>query len=74
MPLWLNERAYIPSPPSNSTVIPEFSEHINSGSSIENIATVPLASFIASFVASNLFKQTNRFIGHKLGKHLFCKN
>ena len=42
-------------------------EVTDEGTSIENIATVPLASFIASFIASMLFKQTNRFIGHKVG-------
>lgn len=34
---------------------------------VENIATVPLASFIASFVTSIISKQSNRFIGHKFG-------
>lgn len=32
---------------------------------VENIATIPLASFIASFVTSIISKQTTQFIGHK---------
>lgn len=31
----------------------------------DNIATVPLASFIASFVTSIIAKQTTRFVGHR---------
>lgn len=61
IPLWLNERAYIPNPPNDASISP------GSENSIENIATIPLASFIASFVASNIFKQTDHFIGHKIG-------
>jgi Na+/melibiose symporter-like transporter len=52
MPLWLNERAW-----SGSTA---------SESNIEFIATVPLVSFISSFVASLLIKNTQRFISHPL--------
>lgn len=66
MPLWLNERAYVPSPPSNVSII-EAAELLGDGTSIENIATVPLASFIASFIASMLFKQADSIIGHKVG-------
>ena len=58
MPLWLNERSYVPLPPSNV---------FGDGKDLENIATVPLASFIASFVASMFIKQTDRFFGHKVG-------
>jgi hypothetical protein len=36
-------------------------------SSIENIAIIPLVSFISSFVASNLFKQIDKFLGQKNG-------
>lgn len=61
MPLWLNERSYIPPSPSNISV------GFGDGKDLENIATVPLASFIASFIASMLFKQTDRFFGHKVG-------
>jgi uncharacterized membrane protein YuzA (DUF378 family) len=83
MPLWLNERSYVPAPPSNVTTTFE----IYSGSkNLENIAvsffliisllslkmffftqTVPLVSFIASFIASMVFKQSVRFTGHKIG-------
>lgn len=56
MPLWLNEK------PANGEA-----DH-----SIEQIATVPLVSFIASFFASVVFKQTNRFIGHKVFYLIGC--
>lgn len=59
MPLWLNERAYVPST--------AFIGDLPDNKSIENIATVPLASFVASFIASMLFKMGDRFIGHKVG-------
>lgn len=64
MPLWLNERSYIP--PTNGSSI-EIMESLGEGTNIENIATVPLASFVASFIASMLFKQADRVIGHKVG-------
>lgn len=57
MPLWLNERAYVP------TGLKDLPDN----KSIENIATVPLASFIASFMASMFFKMSDRFVGHKVG-------
>lgn len=63
MPLWLNERSYKPSNISTA----EFGAFGDEGTSIENIATVPLASFIASFIASMLFKQAGGAIGHKMG-------
>lgn len=67
MPLWLNERSYIPAPPSNATTI-DMTEILGDASnSIENLATVPLVSFVASFIASMIFKQTDRKIGHKIG-------
>lgn len=59
MPLWLNERAYVP------TIIPD--GLVADNKSVEDIATVPLASFIASFLASMVFKMCDRFIGHKVG-------
>lgn len=59
MPLWLNERAYVPTAMTDALV--------NDDRSVEDIATVPLASFIASFLASMLFKMSDRFIGHKVG-------
>lgn len=36
------------------------------GDNVENIATIPLASFISSFVTSIISKQTSRFIGHRI--------
>jgi Na+/melibiose symporter-like transporter len=37
------------------------------GKSIEYIATVPLASFVASFIAALVFRQSSRVIGHRVG-------
>jgi Na+/melibiose symporter-like transporter len=39
---------------------------------IEKIATIPLASFLSSFVTSLISKQTTRFIGHKIIYLLGC--
>lgn len=58
MPLWLNERAYVPTVPNSLT---------DDNKNVEDIATVPLASFVASFIASMIFKMCDRFIGHKVG-------
>ncbi|XP_052860299.1 major facilitator superfamily domain-containing protein 12-like [Anopheles cruzii] len=55
MPLWLDERAYQP----NTTPT-------ESNASVEHLATVPLVSFLASFVASLVLKYTNRFISNSL--------
>jgi hypothetical protein len=64
IPLWLNERNYIPAPANSSMTITETDEN---QASIENIASIPLISFVASFISSNLFKQADQFIGHKMG-------
>lgn len=56
MPLWLNERA---SQPNSLSQLTE-----NAG--VENIAIIPLVSFIASFLASMIFKKLDVFIGHKV--------
>ncbi|XP_052890488.1 major facilitator superfamily domain-containing protein 12-like [Anopheles moucheti] len=53
MPLWLDERAYQPN------VTPA-----ENNANVEHLATVPLVSFLASFVASLLLKYTNRFFGN----------
>jgi Na+/melibiose symporter-like transporter len=60
MPLWLNERA-VPSVPNTISSVGDGNQNI------ENLATVPLASFIASFLASMFFKMSDRFVGHKVG-------
>ncbi|KAL7012866.1 hypothetical protein ACKWTF_015086 [Chironomus riparius] len=65
MPLWLNERAYVPT--SVTTASPIGLADLPDNKSIENIATVPLASFVASFLASMFFKMSDRFVGHKVG-------
>uniref|UniRef100_A0A182T887 Major facilitator superfamily (MFS) profile domain-containing protein n=1 Tax=Anopheles maculatus TaxID=74869 RepID=A0A182T887_9DIPT len=55
MPLWLDERAYQPdvTPAENNA-------------NVEHLATVPLVSFLASFVASLILKYSNRFVGNSL--------
>lgn len=57
MPVWLDERV------ANSK---------GGGTSIEDIATVPLASFIASLVVSIIYKQIYQFIGHRVGYFMGC--
>jgi Na+/melibiose symporter-like transporter len=42
------------------------------GGKKENIATVPLVSFVASFVASIVFKQSYQFVGGKIGYLAGC--
>jgi len=56
MPLWLNERA---SQPNSSS-------QLNAAAGVENIAIIPLISFIASFLASMIFKKLDVIIGHKV--------
>ncbi|XP_055629518.1 major facilitator superfamily domain-containing protein 12-like [Toxorhynchites rutilus septentrionalis] len=51
MPLWLDERSYQPDPVQNNA-------------SVEHLATVPLVSFLASFIASLVLKYVNRFMGN----------
>lgn len=65
MPLWLNERSYTPAPPANGTLPQLLLDPQNTH--LDDIATIPLASFIASFVASMVFKQSARFVSHQVG-------
>lgn len=58
MPVWLNARA---------DGVAKANEN-----NMQNIATVPLVSFVASLIASILLKQTNNFIGHKVGYLIGC--
>lgn len=51
MPLWLDERSFQPDPVQNNA-------------SVEHLATVPLVSFLASFVASLVLKYTNKYVGN----------
>lgn len=55
IPLWLNDRLF------------QLSKEPNSGndSSVEHIATVPMVSFLASFVSSLLIDKSHRLLGHK---------
>lgn len=62
MPLWLDERAWVPQGPSNNASGPDVTE----SNSIENLATVPLVSFLASFVSSIILKYCSRGSGHHL--------
>lgn len=60
MPLWLDERNKQPV---------EFSASGESDAgvkTVEHLATVPLVSFVASFVASIIMNMTHRFIGHQV--------
>lgn len=58
MPVWLNARA---------------DEASGAGeNNIQNIATVPLMSYIASLIASIVIKQANNFVGHRLGYLIGC--
>ncbi|XP_062702999.1 major facilitator superfamily domain-containing protein 12-like [Aedes albopictus] len=53
MPLWLDERSSQPDPVQNNA-------------SVEHLATVPLVSFLASFIASLVLKYTNKYVGNSL--------
>lgn len=55
IPLWLNDRLF------------QLSQEPNPGSdtSVEHIATVPMVSFLASFVSSLLIDKTHNLLGHK---------
>ncbi|XP_062558824.1 major facilitator superfamily domain-containing protein 12-like [Armigeres subalbatus] len=52
MPLWLDERSFQPDPIQNA--------------SVEHLATVPLVSFLASFIASMVLKYANKYVGNSL--------
>lgn len=41
-------------------------------SSAEYVATIPLASFVSSFIASIVSKQSNKFVGHKIVYFIGC--
>ncbi|KFB47490.1 AGAP011492-PA-like protein [Anopheles sinensis] len=57
MPLWLDERSYQPNGADGQQA---------SDASVEHLATVPLVSFLASFVSSLALKYGNRFVGNSL--------
>ncbi|KAG4066654.1 hypothetical protein HA402_007290 [Bradysia odoriphaga] len=57
IPLWLDER----------TMISESETTSETGSkSVEHIATIPLISFLSSFIASMAMKYSNRIFGHRV--------
>lgn len=69
MPLWLNERSAQPTPGNGTSIQNEFGEieeMIVKSASVENIAIIPLISFISSFIASMIFKKIDYLIGHKI--------
>lgn len=57
IPLWLNDRLF------QLSQDPSLAE--SSDTSVEHIATVPMVSFLSSFVSSLLIDKTHRIFGHK---------
>uniref|UniRef100_A0AAG5DKR3 Uncharacterized protein n=1 Tax=Anopheles atroparvus TaxID=41427 RepID=A0AAG5DKR3_ANOAO len=57
MPLWLDERSYQPNGDDGPA---------ESSANVEHLATVPLVSFLASFVSSLALKYGNRFVGNSV--------
>lgn len=80
MPLWLDERSYTPIRPTNTTsqlglLDNEFQamnlllielENQAASSAVEHLATVPLVSFLASFVSSVLLRYASPICGHQM--------
>lgn len=77
IPLWLDERSWTPA--SAVASIPTSANRLNAlvrdsyvvmpddgDQSVEHIATVPLVSFLASFIASMAMKFSNRLFGHQV--------
>lgn len=79
IPLWLDERSWSPAAataaiPTSSNVRDSYMGMSSSAAddgggggsdqSVEHIATVPLVSFLASFIASMAMKFSNRLFGH----------
>lgn len=74
MPLWLDERAWSP-PQTNSSNVMNLIEEAVETNAVEHLATVPLVSFVASFVSSILLKYCSRLFGHQMAYFigsLFC--
>lgn len=61
IPLWLDERTWTSEPPTRDINI-----FADGDKSVEHIATVPLVSFLSSFVASMAMKYSNRLFGHRV--------
>lgn len=74
IPLWLDERSWTPTSAAAALPQPTRQFTTNVGDdlllddehSVEHIATVPLVSFLASFMASMGMKYTNRLFGHQV--------
>lgn len=56
IPLWLNDRLF---------QVSQVTQGAKSDSSVEHIATVPMVSFLASFVSSLLMDHSHHILGHK---------
>lgn len=66
MPLWLDERSWVP---VSAAPISDSADNVAiyaSDASVEHIATVPLVSFLSSFVSSIVLKYATRYIGHEM--------
>lgn len=59
IPLWLNERSLTP---SNDALADATADR-----SVEHIATVPLVSFLSSFLSSMLMKYSHHWFGQQVG-------
>lgn len=59
IPLWLDERSLTP-----SVTLP--ADGSGADKSVEHIATVPMVSFISSFLSSMLMKYSHHIFGHKV--------
>lgn len=68
IPLWLDERSA--QPQEGLTMPYQFISAIqineDADKSVEHIATVPMVSFLASFLSSMAMKYSNRFCGHQV--------
>lgn len=65
IPLWLDERTLTPVLPSSANQFNPFADiQPDNDKSVEHIATVPLVSFLSSFVSSMAMKFSHRLFGH----------
>lgn len=64
IPLWLDERSL--TPPNNTTTV----DATGADKSVEHIATVPMVSFLSSFLSSMLLKYASHLFGHQLAYFL----
>lgn len=62
IPLWLDERSSNENSFNNLSLI---DPNVPADKSVEHIATVPMVSFISSFLSSMAMKYSNRLFGHR---------